>query len=278
MRRGLAAWFGEIPVQDILDLTTYPIDRPESPEYAALVAQCRTALSADGMFELPGFMHPHVATRAATMAAPRMASESFRHARRHNVYFLDCVEGLADDHPALAKVESVNHTLCADQISGNPVLDLYSWAPFVAFLAATMDKPALYCMDDAIARVNIQSSREGEALNWHFDRSEFTTTLLLQAPEQGGELEYRTNLRSADHPNFEGVAAVLRGEDPMVHRMPLKVGALNVFRGVNTMHRVVPVSGPVDRMVAILAYYEQPDVTMTPSERLGFYGRTSAAA
>jgi hypothetical protein len=31
--------------------------------------------------------------------------------------------------------------------------------------------------------------RPGEALNWHFDRSQFTTTLLIQAPEQGGEFE-----------------------------------------------------------------------------------------
>ena len=230
------------------------------------------------MFELPGFMRPEVASRAADLAAPAMASKSFRHARRHNVYFLDAIDGLAADHPALTKVESVHHTLCADQIVGNPVLDLYEWAPFAAFLAATMDKPALYCMDDPIARVNIQSSREGEALNWHFDRSEFTTTLLLQAPLHGGELEYRTNLRSADDSNFAGVAAVLRAEDQQVNRMPLKVGALNVFRGINTLHRVVPVSGPIERMVAILAYFEQPGVAMTPSELLGFYGRSSAAA
>ena len=111
-------------MRDILNLTTYPIDRPESDEYAALVERCRNALRADGMFELPGFIRPEVASRAADLAAPAMASKSFRHARRHNVYFLDAIDGLAADHPALTKVESVHHTLCADQIVGNPVLDL----------------------------------------------------------------------------------------------------------------------------------------------------------
>jgi|LakMenEpi03Aug12_release.lakeMendotaPanAssembly.Ray.scaffolds.fasta_scaffold4317074_1 hypothetical protein len=33
---------------------------------------------------------------------------------------------------------------------------------------------------------------------------------------QGGELAYRTNLRSADDPNYDGVATLLRGEDPLV--------------------------------------------------------------
>ncbi len=257
----------------MLDLEAYPLDRPDSGGYAALVETCRAALRADGMFELPGFLRPQVAAHAAALATPAMASASFRHARTHNVYFLDHVAGLPADHPALQTVESINHTLCADQVLGNPVLDLYEWPPFAAFLAATMNKPALYPMDDAIACVNIQSTRAGEGLNWHFDRSEFTVTVLLQAPQAGGELEYRKDVRTHDDANYAGVAAVLNGTDPLVTRMPLKLGALNVFRGVNTLHRVVPVSGPVDRMVAILCYYETPGVAMSASERTGFYGR-----
>jgi hypothetical protein len=133
-------------------------------------------------------------------------------------------------------------------------------------------------MEDPMARVNVQASRDGEALNWHFDRSEFTTTILLQAPDQGGELEYRKDLRSADDPNYDGVAAVLRGEDPQVKKQTLKPGALNVFRGVNTLHRVVPVAGPVERLVTIFAFFDRPGVVMTAKDQTGFYGRATAAA
>jgi hypothetical protein len=262
----------------IVDLQAYPIDRPDSPAYAALVAACRARLAAEGMFDLPGFMRPDQVARAVTAAAPAMAADSYRHARSHNIYFRDTVDGLAPDHPALAKVETVNHTLCADQLAGNPVIALYDWTPFVRFLADTMGKPALYPMEDPMARVNIQASRDGEALNWHFDRSEFTTTLLLQAPQEGGELEYRKDLRSAEDPNFDGVAAVLRGEDPQVRKVALNPGALNVFRGVNTLHRVVPVRGPVERLVAIFAFFDRPGVSMTAREQQGFYGRSVAAA
>lgn len=261
----------------LLDLDTYPLDRPDSAEYAALVAKCRARLAADGMFDLPGFLREDVTRAAADAAKPAMATESYRHARRHNIYFRDSVEGLTDDHPAMTKVETVNHTLCADQLGGNPVLDLYEWQPFANFLAAAMSKDALHRMEDPMARVNIQASRNGEALNWHFDRSEFTTTILLQAPDAGGELEYRKNLRSADEPNFDGVAAVRRGEDPSVKRVRLVPGALNVFRGVNTLHRVVPVQGPTERLVAIFAFFDRPGVVMTEKEQLGFYGRSLAA-
>lgn len=262
----------------LLDLSTYPLDHPESDAYAALVAKCRADLAEHGMFELPGFMRPEAVSAAVENAVPVMVRDSFRHARSHNIYFRDKVEGLADDHPALTKCQTINHTICGDQIPDSPMIAIYEWQPFADFLAATMGKTALYQMNDPIGRVNIQASRDGEALNWHFDQSEFTTTILLQSPEEGGELEYRRNLRSADNPNYDGIAAALQGKDPLVKKQKLKPGALNVFRGVNTLHRVVPVKGKTERLVTIFSYYERPGVTMSPESQLGFYGRVATAA
>lgn len=262
-------------LDQILDLRTYPIDQPDSAAYKALVADCRARLAEEGMIELKGFLRPDALETTVDLARPRMETESFRHARRHTIYFRDAVEGLSPDHPALAKVETVNHTLCADQIGDTPVLSLHGQPTFARFLADVMDKPALYPMEDNLARVNIQASRQGEALNWHFDRSEFTTTILLQAPETGGELEYRRDLRTADDPNYDGVASVLRGEDALVRKARLSPGALNVFKGVNTLHRVVPVSGPTERLVAIFAFYDRPGVVMTDTDKTGFYGRAT---
>ena len=64
------------------------------------------------------------------------------------------------------------------------------------FLAEVMGKPQLHTMADPLARANVMAYRAGDALNWHFDRSEFTTTLLLQAPDAGGDFQYRRDLRS----------------------------------------------------------------------------------
>lgn len=262
-------------MDDLVDLAAYPIDQPGSTAYRDLVAACRRDIAEEGMFELPGFLRAEATTDAAAAASPAMASNSFRHARVHNIYFRDAVDGLADDHPAMAKVETLHHTLNGDQLRDNPVTRLYEWPPFARFLADTMGKAALHCMADPIGRVNVQSTREGEALNWHFDQSEFTTTILLQAPEAGGELEFRKNLRSPHDPNYAGVAAVLGGDDAGVRRVALKPGALNVFRGIDTLHRVVPVRGPTERMVAIFSFYDRPGVTMTAKDQMGFYGTTT---
>lgn len=257
-----------------LDLEKYPLDRPDSAAYAELVDKCQADLASDGMFNLPGFFKPGVAQAAADAAKPAMDGNSYRHARSHNVYFKDTMPGISADHPAMVKVETVNHTLCADQLTGNPVIDVYEWAPFAAFLAATMGKEKLFQMDDKMACVNVQATRDGEGLNWHFDRSEFTTTILLQAPQIGGQLEYRKDLRSAEDQNYSGVAAVLAGEDPETKQVMPEPGGLNVFRGVNTPHRVVPVEGPIDRVIAIFSYYERPGVAFSAKELQGFYGRT----
>ncbi|MCB1394967.1 MAG: 2OG-Fe(II) oxygenase [Rhodobacter sp.] len=260
-------------MRDILDLDRYPLDRPGSADWQALVTRCRADLARDGMFNLPGFLRPAVAAQAATALAPRFATEAFRHQRRHNIYFLKSVPGLSEDHPALTQFQTSNDTLCLDQMPGSPMARLYDWPEFATFLAAAMEKDALYPMDDALAGVNVMSYAEGQALNWHFDRSEFTTTLLLQAPERGGEFVYRTDLRNDGNPNHEGVARMLRGEDPEVRTLTLAPGTLNVFRGKNTPHRVADVAGTKARIIAVFSFFDRPGVRFTDEERIGFYGR-----
>lgn len=262
-------------MKEILNLDRYPLDREGSKEWKALVDKSIADLEAAGMFNLEDFVLPGIAQKAASEIAPLMATQSYTHKRVHNIYFQPEIPELESDHPALRKVETINHTICADQIGNSLVLSIYEYAPFARFLAATMGKQSLHTMQDPLARANVMSYRQGEALNWHFDRSEFTTTLLLQEPEMGGEFEYRTDLRSANDPNYTGVASLLEGRDPDVKRMRLKAGTLNVFRGKNTAHRVTTVQGDVDRMIAVFSYYEKPGVMFSPQERVGFYGRAA---
>ena len=262
-------------MRDIIDLETYPLDQPHSPGWHRLVAHCRGELAQTGMFNLPGLMRLDAADKAVAQMQGQFAENAFCHTRSHNIYFRKDIPGLASDHPALRLCETSNRTLCADQIATSDLLGLYEWPEFAAFLAATMHKPELFVMRDPLARVNVMSYHAGQALNWHFDRSEFTTTLLLQAPEQGGEFEYRTDLRSDDDPNYDGVARLLTGQDEMVKSITLTPGTLNVFRGKNTAHRVTPVQGDTARVIAVFSFYDRPGVTFSQEERIGFYGRAS---
>jgi hypothetical protein len=260
-------------MRHLLDLQRYPIDRLDTPEGQALVARCQADLAAEGMFDLEELVHRQVIEACAQELRPQLERESFTHQRRHNVYFQKTVPGAPPGHPALHEVDTTHHTLCADQIGNSALGRIYEWPPLARFLAAVMRLPTLHVMEDPLARINVIAYRAGETLNWHFDRSQFTTTLLIQAPESGGEFQYRSDLRSDAEPNFDGVARVLRGEDEAVRTRAVTPGTLNVFKGRNTLHRITPPVGQRDRMIAIFSYYERPGVSFSAEERRGFYGR-----
>ena len=261
-------------MQRLLDLERYPLDRPDSPELAGLIARCQKELQSSGMFNLHGFVRPAAIATAAAELLPLTATSSFSHTRAHNVYFKDEVAGLAPDHPALTRFQTTHHTLCDDQITHTIIHRIYEWQPLVDFLARVMDQPTLSVMADPLARVNVIEYRFGEALNWHFDRSRYTTTLLIQPAEQGGEFEYCSELRSDTDPNYDGVGRLLVGAGGDIRINQLAAGTLNVFAGKNTLHRVSPVRGSRSRLIAVYSYYDRPGVMFSDPERMGFYGRT----
>lgn len=261
-------------MQQLIDLTRYPLDRPDTSAWQALVEHCKARLAADGLFNLPGFLNASAVRAAADEVTPLLARDAFTHARRHNIYFTKALEGLPADHPALTEFDTANRTVCADQMGDAAVVRLYEWPPFAQFLAAVMDRPTLYTMADPLARVNAMAYSDGQALNWHFDRSEFTTTLLLQAPRSGGDFEYDKDLRSEDNPNYNGVADLLQGRRQPA-RLVLEPGTLNIFKGKHTAHRVTPVVGNRDRVIAVFSFFDRPGVQFTEAERIGFYGRAS---
>ncbi len=257
-----------------LDLERYPLDRPGTPAYLALVARCRADLAREGMFNLEGLVRPAVIRAAAAELAPLAASSSYTHARTHNVYFLERVEGLDDSHPALRKFRTINHTLCDDQLTHTFVHRLYEWQPLADFIAGVLEIPRLYLMEDPLARANVMEYRPGEALNWHFDRARYTTTLLIQAAAAGGEFQYCSELRADGRPNYDEVGRVLAGETNRIRVNPLTAGTLNLFAGKNALHRVSTVEGARSRLIAVFSYYDRPGVLFSDKERLGFYGRT----
>lgn len=261
-------------MHDILDLDRYPLDQPGSPAWHGLVDTSRAELAREGLFNLEGFMLPGAIQRLIGSVAARFAGEAFTHARRHNIYFRPDLTEVPSDHPAATEFETVNHTLCTDQLIGTSLLELYNWPEFAHFLATTMGLANLYPMADPLAGVNAMAYFASNGLGWHFDRSEFTTTLLLSAPVVGGDFEYRTELRTDTNPNYDGVGALLRGDDPAARSLTLQPGTLNVFRGKNTAHRVTPVGGNTPRYVSVFSYFDRPGVTFTPEERIGFYGRS----
>lgn len=264
---------GKNHIETLINLENFPILERGSEKYIELVTHCKSALEQQGMFSLNGFLKAESCKKAVQEIQPIMEADSFEHRRSHNIYFLNSIVGLEPSHPALRKVETVNHTVCADQIRNSIIMEIYNYTPLLHFLSDVMEKPELFLMEDPLAKVNVMSYRHGESLNWHFDRSEFTTTLLLQEPNAGGIFEYRKDLRAENAPNYAGVAELLNGNDSKKQDLELSAGTLNVFKGKNTAHRVTAIEGEKERMIAVFSYYEFAGKVFSDQERLGFYGR-----
>lgn len=259
---------------DLLNLQRYPLAALDSPAGRDLVEAVRRIWQRDGSFSLDGFLRPAAVDRAVAEIEPLMRRDAFHHESRHNIYFSDEEPFPPALGAGASRLTTSNYTLTGDQLAGSVVRQVYEWPALPAFLAQVLDKPALYPMADPLARLNVMGYGPGDGIDWHFDRAEFTVTLLLQAPEDGGQFRYRRNLRSAEDPNYEGVLRLLRGEDKMVQGLPLAPGTLNVFAGYRSPHRVTPVVGERWRLVSVLSYMEQPDVVFSATDRERFYGRS----
>ncbi len=256
-----------------LDLVRYPLHKPDCHSTQSLVMSCQRDYNELGMFNLPGLVLTDAVKACIAGIRPLLDTDFYIHRRDHNIYFDDEFRELDSDHVALSKLHTENRKICADQFTDNLITKIYEWQPLIDFIATVLEKPQLHTMDDPLARINVMEYSAGQVLNWHFDRAEFTTTLLLQNATSGGEFQYRADLRSDEDPNYDGVGLMLTGQDDHVKTLSLFPGTLNVFQGRNSAHRITPVSGAESRIIAVFAYYEIPGAAFSDDERLYFYGR-----
>ena len=150
---------------------------------------------------------------------------------------------------------------------------LYLWDPLKDFVGAVLGKPRLHRFADPLGACSINVFVNGGEHAWHFDESEFTVTLMLQAPESGGSFEIVPRIRGRADENAM-VAAVLDGDRGHVVELPFTAGALLIFGGRQTLHRVTRVGGARPRLVPVLTYAEGPGLKNSEAVRKLFWGRT----
>lgn len=193
----------------------------------------------------------------------------------HNVYLKDSDPEFSMHHPRNKQIQSSKGCITDDQISEqSPLRTLYDSESFRTFLASVFGLEELHNYADPLSSINLHYASEDQELGWHFDESSFAITLLIQAPEAGGTFEYIEDLRDADkgEMNYEGVAEVFAGKRKS-KVLEADAGTLTLFRGRNALHRVTPVKGDTTRMLVVLAYNSLPNIGLSESARMTFYGR-----
>ena len=260
------------PAADLIDLDRYPILNLDTPAGEALVADCRAQLAATGGANLPGFVRSDAAAELASEAMT-LEPDALHKTYTRNIYLTPDDPALPADHPRRRFWTASSIQLADDQIPATTrIRRLYEWDCLTAFIAAAMDKPRLYRMADPFQALNIIYLADGGQSAWHYDRNEFTVTLLLQEPEAGGDFEFVPNIRAADDENYDQVARVIDGSHEGIRRYDRGAGTLTLFRGEYTMHRVAPVVGQRQRITAILCYDERPDCIAPDDVNILIYG------
>lgn len=255
-------------IADVANLEQYPLENVE------FRAQCKRTLDENGALVMHKFL------RSSAIESIRIEGEQNQHLAYytvddHNIYLKENDSDFPPDHARNRQVSSSKGCITADQIPTNSALHtLYDAPEFREFLCAVLAETDLHEYADAISSINLHYAAEGQELGWHFDNSSFAITLMIQNPKDGGKFEYVKDVRDADsgEMNYERSGKVLDGEIP-TKALSMDAGALVLFRGRDSMHRVTPSVGDRTRMLVVLAYNTQPGISLSESARMTFYGR-----
>lgn len=153
---------------------------------------------------------------------------------------------------------------------------LYESDDLTAFIAAVLGKEKLYRSADPLDALQVTTMSPGEELGWHFDRSEFSMTMMYQQADKGGDFVYAPGLRNETDENYGGVQKVLQGDESKLKVLPSAPGTLAFFRGEHALHRVTPVEGNTPRINSVLTYGVGPNMKLNDLTSDLFYGRTSS--
>jgi hypothetical protein len=253
---------------DIVDITRYPL---ASDEFRSA---CRRTLDEEGVLVLADFLKP------AAIASIQKDGDDNRHlayytADNHNIYLTPPDPEYPADHIRNREVASSKGCITTDQIPARSALHTIYGAPdFRQYLCAVLGENELFEYADPLSSINLHYASAGQELGWHFDNSSFAVTLLIQKPHGGGAFEYVKDVRDADNAemNFDLAGQVLDGAVP-TKTLTMNEGALVLFRGRNSMHRVTPAKGDRTRMLVVLAYNSEPGISLSESARMTFFGR-----
>ena len=257
----------------LVNLNQYPIADILSGSGKRFADQCRREYTETGLCMLPDFIKT---TSLDTLAqeANTLQQHAYFCKSSHNAYLSDADASVPDDDVRNRQEQTFVGSVPYDHIDEQCQLkQLYQWDPLKDFIGHVLDKNEFYRFADPFGACSINVFVDGGEHGWHFDESEYTVTLMLQKPLQGGAFEYVPRIRGREDEKII-VDEVLNGQRDKVVELPFTAGTLLIFGGRQTLHRVSRVSGDRARLVPVLCYAESPGVVNSESVRKLFWGRS----
>ena len=181
---------------------------------------------------------------------------------------------LTKTHPKRTFLERDNGYLNSDLFDKKSEMKfLYEQEELLKFVSACLGISPIYRWADPLACHAYNVMRPEGILPWHFDSCEFTLSIMIQKPDEGGIFEYCPFIREPGNENFDEVKKVLDGDRTKVRQLKLEPGDLQIFKGRFTMHRVTKVKGKKPRYLCIPAFVLDPWRVNTPEHSEAIYGK-----
>lgn len=177
--------------------------------------------------------------------------------------------------------------------NGSELAALYQHPTLRALVAAIVQKRELYLSEDPLGCCSVNVFRPQHHHSFHFDESEFSTTLMLQEASTAGTglFQYTPPLRSCSNELvLDTVATTLREYDetvqqddfcerqqdecPELFTLDFSPGTLSIFSGSRSLHRVTRVEGTESRLVAVLTFASEPGFRNSAAVQKLFWGRS----
>ncbi len=251
-----------LSIEQIIDLESYPIDRPEHAEYRVLLERGRESLEQSALFALPQFLRPEIVPRMAA-ELEQLLPRSTRYECPRNAYtYVETDNDWPREHPRNLMHPCAYNQVLNFQIPNDSALrQVYYWQPLTDFLRILCGYDSFHRSDCPHLALSAKIAGAGDTDGWHYDSNDVVFSLLLQAPEAGGRFEYAPFIRSETEENYEAVASLYRDPRRHARRPSMAPGDLTVFKGDLSMHRVTPVEGERRRIVALFCYDRNPGTT-----------------
>jgi hypothetical protein len=261
-------------IEDIVDVEQFPFHLPNDRITKSLIAECRSELETEGVYLLRNLIRP-AALDQMIEETNRVSHLAYYCENDHNLFLDDGDPAYSETHIRNRRFETEIGSIASDYLGDHSLLKtLYRWDALTSFIAAALGKEKLYRLADPLGDVSINVCKPGDGHSWHYDESDFSVTLQLQASGSGGQFEYCSDVRGETEDHFKTMERVAAGSEKRIRILPFQPGTLVLFAGHDTLHQVTRSESDPLRLVPVLCFSSKPKTTNSERVRKLFWGRT----
>jgi hypothetical protein len=269
-----------------------------SPKAAEAIDNARKQFHNTGAVTFPNFL-TEKALEECVKDATAQEDSAFTTDDTHTAYLAPPDASYLDNSVYNHEMRTQVASVAFDELTqGSKLAELYK-NPTMLQLVSSIVQKQLYLSEDPIGCCSINVFRPMYHHSFHFDESEFSTTLMLQEAERPdtGLFQYTDPLRDTSTDlTLSQVAATIRAHDtksnvdfaellpttrqqaqppPKLRTLDFRAGTLSIFSGSRSLHRVTKVEGSRSRLVAVLTFATRPGFRNSAKVQELFWGRSS---